>query len=239
MDLPQEAAELVAGLTQDGLPARLLGGVAVAIRCPTASAGALRRSYHDLDLIVTSRAAYRLGQALEAAGYRGEERFNALHGRTRMMFSGPLGHIDVLVGPFVMCHRLDVGGRLTIDPVTLSLADLLLTKLQIARLNAKDASDIAALLLDHRLTGDDAGINGEYVAGLLAGDWGWWRTVTGSLEWLASSPPEALGPAARADLGDRIRDLRGAVDGRPKTVRWRVRARVGERVPWRLEPEEV
>jgi hypothetical protein len=239
VDLPREAADLVTGISDQGLPARLLGGVAVAIRCPTASAGPLRRSYHDLDLMVTSRAAYRLGQALEAAGYRGEERFNALHGRSRMMFSGPLGHIDVLVGQFVMCHRLEVGARLTIDALTLSLADLLLTKLQIAQLNAKDASDIAAILLDHRLAGDESGINRDRVTGVLGGDWGWWRTVTGNLEWLSSFPPELLDGPARTTLGERIRELRAAIDARPKSVKWKVRASFGERMPWRLEPEEV
>ena len=37
----------------------------------------------------------------------------------------------------------------------------------------------------------------------------------------------------------RLDDLRIRVDEEPKSPRWRIRARVGERVKWYEEPEEV
>ena len=46
--------------------------------------------------------------------------------------------------------------------------------------------------------------------------------------------------SATADIGpDVIADLRSRIDEKPKGTRWKVRARVGERVKWYEEPEEV
>ncbi|MBI2237176.1 MAG: hypothetical protein HYU54_01440, partial [Actinobacteria bacterium] len=38
---------------------------------------------------------------------------------------------------------------------------------------------------------------------------------------------------------ERAAGLRRALEGAPKSLRWKVRARVGERVSWYQEPEEV
>ena len=37
----------------------------------------------------------------------------------------------------------------------------------------------------------------------------------------------------------RLDDLRARIDDEPKSTKWKVRARVGERVKWYEEPEEV
>ena len=41
------------------------------------------------------------------------------------------------------------------------------------------------------------------------------------------------------DPGAQVKALREAIDAAPKSARWRLRARVGERVAWYAEPEEV
>ena len=56
---------------------------------------------------------------------------------------------------FEMSHTLDLGARLEAEPETLAAAELLLTKLQIAEINAKDLSDVAMLLWDHQPAGGD------------------------------------------------------------------------------------
>ena len=99
------------------------------------------------------------------------------------------GHLDVFVGEFVMCHRLELEGRLDIHPETISLGDLLLTKLQVAELTAKDVSDVSALLSSTELAADESGLNVRYVSGLLAEDWGWWRTVTENFARVRSHLP--------------------------------------------------
>jgi len=43
----------------------------------------------------------------------------------------------------------------------------------------------------------------------------------------------------RFDPGAQVAALRAAIDGAPKSSRWKLRSRVGERAPWHAEPEEV
>lgn len=241
-DSPMERAErLIAGATADGITARALGGIAVAIRCPSARVAPLQREYHDLDIATTRSHSQDLEAFLVREDFQPNDRFNALHGRSRMIFTAADGlHLDVLIGEFAMCHRLDLSKRLEVDPRTLGLADLLLTKLQIAELNRKDTQDLAALLLDHPLTDDEEGINAGYVADLLARDWGWWRTVTANFGLFEHHLP-ALGipEPGTATVLQRLDQLRQGVEARKKSFAWRSRAKLGDRVPWRAEPEEV
>jgi len=236
------AHSLLAQIEDAGVQARALGGVAVALRCPSARHAPLQREFHDLDLAVARGHAHDLTKVLAGAGFAPNTHFNALHGRSRLIFAAVDDglHLDVLVGVFAMCHKLDLGDRLAIDPATLTLADLALTKLQIAELNRKDAGDLAALFLDHALADDDSGINVNYMTSLLSRDWGWWRTVTANLDLLERHlPGTGLAPAQTAVVAGRIDELRHAVATTKKSLAWRSRAKLGDRVSWRDEPEEV
>jgi len=233
--------QLIDQLTTDGVVARALGGVGIALLCPSASAPPLKRSYGDLDLATPKGHARELEARLLSRGFEADARFNALHGRRRMMFDFPDHEwsIDVFVEEFAMCHALPLGDRLRGAPYALTPADLMLTKLQIVQLNSKDAVDVAALLLDVELADDDSGINASYLSQLLAKDWGWWRTVTGNLTWLEAVVPSlGLDGSRVSRLIGKLRQLRAAIDAQPKSLRWRARANVGERMLWHEEPEE-
>ena len=139
----------------------------------------LARSYADIDLVCGRKAGRETSRFLVASGYEANERFNAMNGSERMIFHDPPNgrHIDLFVGGFRMCHALPLADRFEHDSPTLPLAELLLTKLQVVQMNAKDANDIIALLLDHDVgESDDDTVNSAYVAELLARDWGLWRT---------------------------------------------------------------
>jgi hypothetical protein len=232
--------ELLGSLNQQGVRARALGGVAVALRCPSASHPPLARDYHDMDLLTERAGAQALSEALSAAGFEPAERFNALHGHSRMMFSKPgEAHMDVLVDEFVMCHKLSFRGRLDLHDQTVGLADLLLTKLQIAKINHKDVLDVAALLLDNQL-GAEPAIDQARIVEVLSNDWGWWRTVTANLKVVEELLP-SLGLAAdqTQTTQQRLQQLSTAIGEGKRTLRWKARAKIGERVDWRFEPEEV
>lgn len=236
------ALEMVANSNTAGGKARLLGGIAVAVRCPSARPGRpLARSYGDIDLITPHQTAPILANALEQLGYQPATRFNLLHGRTRMMFYHANGlHVDVFVDKFVMCHELDLSLRLDGTDTTISLADLLLTKLQVAELNAKDVSDVSALLLDHELRTEPDGINAAVIADLLAHDWGWWRTVTASLRSVDGHAKHLDIPqGSRERIIDRTDELLQLIGATRKTLRWKLRAKAGERFAWREDPEET
>jgi hypothetical protein len=237
-----DAAELLQRISDAGGTARALGGIAVAMRCHLARNGApLTRAYGDLDIATDRGSIKSVTGVLEAAGYQPSRHFNAAHGRRRLLFIDESGkQVDVFIETFAMCHVLPLKHRLKIHPVTLSLADLLLTKLQIARLNRKDVLDAVALLADHDITTTEDGINGTYVAEVLSSDWGWWRTVGENIATVdALAPRLGLAPSDLNRIASNSRQLGDLVAHHRKSARWRMRARLGDRVPWRDEPEEL
>jgi len=225
----REAADLVEWLDERGVLARLLGGVAVVLHCESL-AGRPHREIADIDLIVSRAAARELPAAIGARGYEPAERFNAMHGHSRMLFSGPHGKLDVFVEEFHLCHRLDLRSRLELESPTLTASDLLATKLQIVELNDKDLTDIWALLRDHEI-GSGAGdhVDSDYLCSLVRDDWGLWRTFTGTLAAVSERSPE---------VADRADELRARMDAVEKSRRFRVRARIGERRRWYELPED-
>ena len=150
-DGSREAQRLIALAQVQEIPLRLLGGVAVQLRCPHAAHRALTRSYADLDFATHKKQGRALGTfLLISTGYTADRRFNALHGDRRLLFydTARSRQVDIFLSTFEMCHKLQFEQRLTLHPITLSPADLLLTKLQVVQLNVKDTQDILALLLD-------------------------------------------------------------------------------------------
>ncbi len=246
MTLEDPVAEMrrVLGVAEAaGVPLRAVGGIAVWMRCPSLRTADPPREFHDLDLMGTSRAARETARLLADQGYEPHERFNKLNGGRRLLFFDARDgrRVDVFLDRLEMCHTLDVRDRLELEPETLPLADLLLTKLQIVRLTDRDAADVAALLADHDLSDGGGGIEQGRILAVCSGDWGWWRTVTRNLSgliesWERAGPRPGPDPAAAAA---RAAALLGELEACPKSLRWKLRAQVGERVPWYQEPEEI
>jgi hypothetical protein len=141
--------------------------------------------------------------------------------------------LDVLVDRLEMCHTLEFGDRLERLPTTLDVTDLLLSKLQIVELNEKDLHDVVYLLAGFPVReGDEPGtIALERWNAVLGDDWGWWRTVTGNLDRLehhAELVARPRPPGERHDPQAQARALHEAATKAPKSLRWRMRAKVGE-----------
>jgi hypothetical protein len=147
-------------------------------------------------------------------------------------------HVDVFLDRFEMCHALDFGERLALFPLTLSPSDLMLTKLQVAQMTENDVRDVAALCVEVEEPIAPSWIDGDYLAQILGGDWGWWKTVTDNFDVVRDALPgiglddSSLRRSIEVltALGDVARDC-------PKSRRWKLRARIGTRLPWREEPE--
>jgi hypothetical protein len=234
-----EARRLVAVAAAEGVELRLLGGLAVRVHCPAHAMGK-ERDYSDVDF-VTADGLSKVERAFEAADYQPFARFNALHGHSRAIFYGPGDRlkVDIFLGGFSMCHTLPLGERLDADEPTVPLAELLLTKLQIVRLTAKDLFDLGVLLAEHPVgDGDVETIDGERVALLCSRDWGLQHTVERGLDRLDAEVAGLL-PADAPVIRERVAELRRRLEAHPKTRKWRLRARLGERVPWHEEPDEV
>ena len=237
-----EAVVLASGATDAGLPLKLLGGLAVRVVCPDFPPR-FRRD-QDIDFACLSKGRTKVAAYLESSGCEPDRRFNNLNGDRQMYFTAPSGRaIDVMVDRLTMCHTLDFRTSFGRLPMTLDVIDLLLSKLQIVKLNEKDARDIVHLLCAMPVGGDGRlAFDVDRFCGLLGADWGWWRTVTGNLAKLPALIQErpdlapanaAFDPVAQAGL------LLERAEAAPKGLKWRLRANVGDRVRWYELPEEV
>jgi hypothetical protein len=243
LDALDEARRIIAAGAEQKLTLRLLGGLAIKMHSPSANHRALVRTYPDLDFAFAGKAGYKIEALLPPLGYEANQAFNLFNGAHRLLFydTGNERQIDVFVGSFHMCHDLPITERIALDPLTLPLAELLLTKLQIVQMNEKDIRDICALLLDHPFgESDDETINLKRVTEVCAGDWGLWKTVNVSLVKVQEfCDAYDLDVPSKLTIIERINVLRLALGDVPKTVRWKVRAAVGEKLQWYDLPEEV
>lgn len=236
-----EGKRIAESAASRGLPLRVLGGVAVAMLCPSSRRPPLKREYADIDLATTGSARNGVVELMEGLGYSGDREFNTLHGHRRLYFWDETNQrqVDVFVDEANLCHRIDLKRRIEAVPLTVSLADLTVLKLQVVETNEKDYLDLCAIFADHDLSDDDSGINSTYIADLTASDWGLWRTlgmVAERSEQFALELPDF--PAGETVAG-RLRRLRVKLDKVPKTRGWKLRARVGDRKRWYELPEEV
>lgn len=145
--------------------------------------------------------------------------------------------LDVFLDQVEMCHRIDLGSRLDADESTLTFADLLLMKLQIVETNRRTIST-SWPCWSINLSKDSAGIDLAYLAALAADDWGLWKTTTTVAE-------RAAGYAAGLDDFEKTDHVRAqlnrylqVLEEAPKSRRWKLRDKIGERRRWYELPEE-
>jgi hypothetical protein len=239
----EEGLRIAQAAKERSLPIRLLGGVAVWVRCPSATRPEIARTYGDVDVIASSGKTKQLHAFFESMGYVPDKLFNAIHGATRLNYMDPVRNrpLDVLLDRFIMCHTIDFKKRLGGDELTIPLADLLLTKLQVVEINEKDLKDLTALFIDHEIgDGSNDSIDTGRLGSVLNADWGFEHTVRANLKRLDEGVTAFGLPAATNDLvAGRIAKLIHALDTGKKSIGWKSRAVVGERVRWYELPEDV
>jgi len=242
-DPVEESKRIVAAAAERDITLRLLGGLAVRVHSPSAAHRALARGYPDLDFVLSGRRADRVEALMPDLGYEPNKPFNLYNGDHRLLFFDYTNdkQVDVFVGEFHMCHRVPFANRIAVEPLTLPLAELLLTKMQIVQMNEKDVRDLCALILDHPFgEGDAEMFNLPRIAGLCADDWGLWKTITLSMQKVRDfCDAYDLEAEKKLTIVERLNVLRAALDDSPKGLKWKARAAVGERAAWYELPEEV
>jgi hypothetical protein len=238
-----EALALVRGAAEAGHRLKILGGLGVRVLCPDFPPRL--RPGQDIDLACLSKTRRQIADHLEGAGCQPDRRFNNANGDRQMYFTAPSGRpVDVMVDRLSMCHTLGFRSSFGSAAQTLDPADLLLSKLQIVELNAKDAHDIFHLLSGLRVGRDAArpAIDPDRFGAVLAADWGWWRTATGNLAKLGdllASQPHLAPPYPRFDVLIQAKQLQEVADTVPKGLKWKLRASIGDRVRWYQLPAET
>lgn len=244
--LEAEVGRIIDAASSAGAIVRVLGSIGVALHSHDAAAiiPSFARTYADIDLAAYKRDARALTTVMAGLGYTDDREVYVGSEGARSIFDEPVRHIhvDVFYDRLEFCHVIPLAGRLEVDRPTIPIAELLLSKLQIVRINEKDVIDIVLLLLDHPLgAGDDDTIDVGRIARLCADDWGLWRTLTQNLDKvaaLASIYPQ-LDPEQRSRVIVAAREVKQRIDAAPKSMGWRMRDRVGDRRQWWTDVDEV
>jgi putative nucleotidyltransferase-like protein len=241
-DIVSEGQRLLGIASDQGVPLRLLGGVAVRLKAPDVPAS-LARDYKDIDFAVTKKGGGAADKLLREAGYEPHVAFNAMHARERGLYydEGNGRQVDLFIEAFRMCHEIPLGKRLEVETQTVPLAELMLTKLQIVEVNEKDIRDTVLLFHGHAIADhDDGAINGAQIAKLCADDWGLWRTITANVDRCRSHVGDyELSGEDRQRIESRFDELLQRIEDEPKSRGWRRRAKVGDKKIWYELPEEV
>jgi hypothetical protein len=241
-DIIAEADRLLAAARERDVRVRLIGGLAVYFHADHVHPQ-LQRPYGDIDVATTKGETRGLIELMTDLGYEPAQQFNALQGSRRLLFRDRHNErkVDVFVDRFEMCHAIPITDRIALDERTIPLAELLLTKLQVVELTEKDLRDIAALLHHHEVAEhDEDAINAAFVARLTADDWGLWRTVRMNVERVRDQIGTlGLDAADQERVIARVDALWARIEAEPKSARWRLRDRVGDRKRWYEVPDDI
>lgn len=240
------ALAIVEAARQRNVPLRLLGATAIYYQCPNSSllAGVMKRQLTDLDFVTLSKYNHRIPELFASLHLVPNERVNTLYGAHRQIYYDPQNsrQVDVFFDKLSFNHEINFEGRFDLDPVTISLADLLLEKLQIVKMSEKDAKDIIVLVHGHDIGDGSAGtIDANYVAKLLSNDWGFYYTTVTNLKKVRDylRGVQSLSDADRALVEGRLDALTQRIESEKKSLKWNLRAKVGTRTPWYSEAEDV
>jgi hypothetical protein len=234
----EEALRIQSEAKNDGIHLRLLGSLAFRLQCPKNASHfeALERRITDIDFASLTSNREQLLAFFKCRGYVVDENVLYTGGGYRYIFENPLNknHIDIFFDRLEMCHTIVFKDRLNIDKRTISLADLLLEKMQIVDISRKDFKDTAILLLEHGIGKDDRMINMEYIANIMSGDWGFFHTFTTNLNRLKDVLPqfENFDNKERKIIRERIEYLLDQVHSSEKSIKWKARARIGTNIKW-------
>jgi hypothetical protein len=237
-EITEEAVRILDAASAEGISLRLLGGLAIYLQSQSARTHEqLKRSYKDLDFATLSKFGAKTRMLFAKLGYTGNKTFNALHGHQRLLFYDDQHgrQVDIFIDRMQMCHNIDFRSRMHLDERTLSPADLLLTKMQIVEVNEKDLLDVVALFIDYDLEDNDQGIHSQYISRLVSNDWGLHKTLNLNLKKTKAFSIERDFPEY---VTERIDALLAKMEAHPKSLAWKARAMVGERVRWYELPEE-
>lgn len=241
----KEATEIVDRAQEVNFPLRIMGACAIRLHCQDSvelHKVKMKRSITDLDFVTLSRHGGDVRKILVGRGYAPQV---ATVGLDRDIYrDGQKGiTTDVFFDKLSMCHTIVLTGRLELDFPTISLADLLLEKLQIVKITEKDMKDVIALILDHEFgkTKSET-IDIEYLAKLLSEDWGFYHTVTTNLGKIKDTALGQYGNLLSEEdlqkIPSRIGRLLSRIEEEPKSMKWRMRQKVGTKKIWYNQIDE-
>lgn len=241
-----ELKRILKASRESGLTLRVIGSLAFQIHCPQYGylQAAMGRAYTDLDFAGYASESKEVKALMAGLGYVENEQVSLFSEGSRAIFDNyDIGlYVDVFYEKLDFCHEIPWRGRLEIDSPTIPLAEMLLEKMQIVQICEKDIIDTIMLLLEHPLGDRDAEtINMDRVAHLCANEWGLWRTTTMNLDKVEklAQQYDQLTEEHKGRITAQVQAALARIEAEPKPLAWRLRARVGDRVKWYKDVDEV
>jgi hypothetical protein len=230
-----------------GVTLRLLGHLAVRdhiqdhvelldllVRVPT----------HDIDFMGYSKEQAEAESMFIELGYEPDPSvaFSQEYGLQRLILHHRENEIlaEIFLDQLRMAHTLDFRGRLELDSPTISLVDLLLSKLQIQDISGKDIKDM--IVAEHELgSASREQIDVEHLLKLTRNEWGLYYTAKKNLSMIKelAGEYEVIDTSTRRIVDARVDELMKRMQDEPKTMRWKMRAKVGTRAKWYQDVDEV
>jgi len=229
-----------------GILLRVIGSLAFQMHCPQFGylQAAMGRAYTDIDFGAYGKQNKQISEMMAKMGYvENREVFIGTEGE-RAIFDKPgTGlHVDIFYEKLDFCHAIYWKDRLEVDSPTIPLTELLLEKMQIVQINEKDIIDTIMLLLEHPLGDiDNETINIKFAAQLCANDWGLWRTTTMNLDKVKQLAQHytQLTDEQKSKVTSQVDEIVARLNSEPKPMSWKLRDRVGDRVKWYKDVDEV
>ena len=247
-DFLEEAMRVIEEAEKNGIILRVLGAVALRIKLPEKvrkfHEETLQRKLSDIDYASYSKYTVEVRKLFKQLGYIWDEAVARI-AFSRDIFHDEVNnrHSDVFYDKLIFCHTIDFKGRLELDYPTITLADYTLEKLQIVQINEKDVKDLITLFMTFPVENSDKdAINKKYIAKVLSKDWGFYYTVTTNLKkitQLLGKYKKILSKDKVNLINSRINDQLETIEKEPKSLGWKLRAKVGPKKKWYRDVEEV
>jgi predicted regulator of Ras-like GTPase activity (Roadblock/LC7/MglB family) len=242
-ELEEELARISASANEFRVTVRAFNFPAMWSACPRYRGLLTLPEKKQLDLAAFAKQSDAVPLLFERLGYQSNPRFNALYNNRRMNFVDTKRALsaDIFFDVYEMYHRLDLTPFLESDGQVLPATALLLTRLQCVETTDALLRDVCALILEHDFSvgAEKMKIDAAHITRVCADDWGWYKTVTQSLERAGTFAYANLPASERAVIDERIQRLRQSIESAPKSLRWQTRARLGETIRWYETPQTI
>jgi len=234
----EAAMQIIDSAESKGVRLRLLGGLAFKSLCPSAADSRYYRENKDIDLMGRREDTKEIMKTMETLGYKPRDVFNKLNMGQRLIYYdlGNRRRVDIFLDEFVMCHKFNFKESILAGTYTLPVTQLVMTKLQVVEKTDKEYLDLLAVFRDFPVTSGPVGIRGDEISELCSRDWGMYTTFRKSLE-ATSARAQLLEQKERDRILPRIHELLRMMESQPKSLSWKMRARIGEKARWYELPE--
>lgn len=247
LEFVDEALRLVDEAEKQGIKLRIIGSIAYRLVCPEYLHlfEGMKRVLTDVDFAAEKSQNAEIRQFLTSQGYEPDDGVYMASEGSRHIYVHPETrlNVDVFADELYFCHKIPFQGRLDLESPTICTTDLLLEKMQIVEINLKDFKDTLVLMLTHPLSHQESSeraIDTDYIVDMMRSDWGFYYTFTTNLKRVPDYLSEF--PSISKEEGDivraRVEELLRCIEDAPKTMGWKLRAKIGTRRIWYQEVSE-